>query len=196
MFKRLTLIVLFCIIGGTVLSQDKVKIDLKKQRSLVKKNSEFVQNEQDGFIIKKEISAIELIEKETKEGFYRQLFSEGMSKTFDAGKPDLPVINRLIEIPQNHTVAVKFISYDEEIINLKDYGLTKLISPAQPSFEKSKNPKDIPFYKDGGVYSANEFYSKEKVKLEDIGYLRDKHLGYIEISPFSYNPVTNTLKVL
>ncbi len=196
MFKCLTIIVLFCIIGGTVLSQDKVQIDLKKQRSLVKKNREFVQNDQDGFIIKKEISVIELIEKETKEGFYRQLFSEGMSKTFDAGKPDLPVINRLIEIPQNHTVALKFISYDEEIINLKDYGLTKLISPAQPSFEKSKSPKDIPFYKDDEVYSANEFYSKETVKLEDIGYLRDKHLGYIEISPFSYNPVTNTLKVL
>lgn len=196
MFKRLIIIVLFCIIGGVVLSQDKVKIDLKKQRNLGKKNQEFVQNEQNGFIIKEEISVIELSEKETKEGFYRQLFSEGMSKTFDAGKPDLPVINRLIEIPQNHTVAVKFISYDEEIINLKDYGLTKLIFPAQPSFEKSKNPKNIPFYKDEEVYSANEFYSKETVKIEDIGYLRDKHLGYIEISPFSYNPVTNTLKVL
>ncbi len=196
MFKRLALIFLFFVVGGVVLSQEKVKINLKKQRSHIKKNQEFVQNVQNGFIIKKDISVIELNEKETKEGFYRQLFSEGMSKTFDAGKPDLPVINRLIEIPQNHTAKVKLIRYDEEIVNLKDYGLTKLISPAQPSFEKSKNPKNIPFYKDEEVYSANEFYSKESVKFEDIGYLRHKHLGYIEISPFSYNPVTNTLKVL
>ena len=34
------------------------------------------------------------------------------------------------------------------------------------------------------------------IKFEDKGFLRDKHLGYIEISPFEYNPKSNIIKVI
>ncbi|MFC2151435.1 C25 family cysteine peptidase [Bacteroidota bacterium] len=195
MIKRIVYIQLLVFTSLATFSQHKVKIDLN-QAKLKSQNTELVQKTSSGLILSESISAFELIEKETKDGIYNQIVTNGLSKTFDAGKPDLPVINRLIEIPYNSEVNVKLISYDEETIELKNYGLTELIIPAQPSHEKSKDLKDVPFEKDQEVYSKNEFFKKETVVFEDKGFLRNKHLGYIEISPFAYNPVTNTLKVL
>ncbi|PLX10930.1 MAG: hypothetical protein C0597_15960 [Marinilabiliales bacterium] len=195
MFKRITFIFVFCIIGGILYSQQKVKVELKEYNQSIN-NKELIEKTSNGFIIKEKISAVDLIENETKEGTYRQIFSDGMSKTFDAGKPDLPVINRLIEIPKNHKAKVKLMFSEEEIVELTALGIKKLIAPAQPSVAKSKNLKDVPFHKDEKVYGKNEFYKRETIIFEDLGYLRDKHLGYIEISPFSYNPITNTIKVL
>ncbi len=195
MVKRIVYILFLVIISTVVFSQQKIKIDLKQAKQKTK-NTEIVKNISNGLILSETISTFELVEKETKEGLFSQLISDGMSKTFDEGKPDLPVVNRLIEIPFNSDAKIKVISFDEEIIELKDYGLTKLIIPAQPSHAKSEDIKDVPFIKDQVVYSKNEFFKKDIVKFEDKGYLRDKHLGYLEISPFAYNPVTNTLKVL
>ncbi|MCD4832838.1 MAG: T9SS type A sorting domain-containing protein [Bacteroidales bacterium] len=195
MVKRIVYILFLVSISVVVFSQQKIKIDLKQAKQKTK-NTEIVKNISNGLILSETISTFELVEKKTKEGLFSQLISDGMSKTFDEGKPDLPVVNRLIEIPFNSDAKIKVISFDEEIIELKDYGLTKLIIPAQPSHEKSKDIKDVPFIKDQVVYSKNEFFKKDIVKFEDKGYLRDKHLGYIEISPFAYNPVTNTLKIL
>jgi len=195
MVKRIVYILFLVFISVTVFSQQKIKVDLKQAKQKTK-NTEVVKNISNGLILSETISAFELVEKETKEGLFSQLISEGMSKTFDEGKPDLPVINRLIEIPFNSEAKIKVLSFDEEIIELKNYGLSELIIPAQPSHEKSKDLEDVPFIKDKVVYSKNEFFKKDIVKFEDKGYLRDKHLGYIEISPFEYNPVTNTLKVL
>ncbi|MFC2104043.1 C25 family cysteine peptidase [Bacteroidota bacterium] len=195
MIKRIVYILVLVYISLTTFSQQKINIDLK-QSKLQSKNTELVQKTSNGLLISESISSFELVEKETKDGLYSQIITEGLSKTFDSGKPDLPVINRLIEIPFNSEVKVKLLSYDEEIIELKNYELTQLIIPAQPSHEKSKDLKDVPFEKDQEVYGKNEFFKKEVVVFEDKGFLRNKHLGYIEISPFAYNPVTNTLKVL
>jgi len=195
MIKRITLILLFLSISGILLSQQKLKVKLKENNHL-ERNNEEIEKKVNGFVLRENLSAIELLEKETKEGVYHQIYSEGLSKTFNTGEPDLPVINRLIEIPHNYTAKVKLINYDEELIQLKDYGLDSKIIPAQPSYEKSKELKDIPFHKKDAIYKSNSFYKNQTIKFEDIGYLRDKHLGYIEISPFAYNPVKNELKVL
>jgi hypothetical protein len=195
MIKRVAYIFLLVIFPVTIFSQQKHKIELKLQKKAVSR-SEIVKSTSNGLQLSESFSSIELIEMETKAGLFNQMITEGMSKTFDPGKPDLPVINRLIEIPFNAETKINVISYDEEIIELKDYNLDKLIMPAQPSVAKNKEVKDEPFIKDDEVYSKNEFYRNELVKFEDRGYLRNRHLGYIEISPFAYNPITNTLKVI
>ncbi len=195
MVKRVAYILILVIFPVTIFSQQKHKIELKPQKQAISR-TEIVKNTSNGLQLSESFSAIELIEIETNGGLYNQMISEGMSKTFNPGKPDLPVINRLIEIPYNSEAQINVISYDEETIELKDYNLDKLIIPAQPSVAKNKDIKDEPFIKDDEVYNKNEFFKNELVKFEDKGYLRDKHLGYIEISPYAYNPITNTLKVI
>ncbi|MBU8892949.1 MAG: T9SS type A sorting domain-containing protein [Bacteroidales bacterium] len=196
MTKRIVTFLLLFFIAGFSIAQKSHKINLISASPGSKiHNLEKVSATAQGIVIRESIQTIEFVEKDTKEGAFLQFFSEGMTKTFNAGKPDLPIFSRLIEIPFNQKALVKIISYEEQIVELKDYELTKEIYPAQPSVAKSVDPKHVPFYKSREVYKTNEFFKNELVKFEDKGYLRNKHLGYIEISPFEYNPVTNTVKV-
>lgn len=195
MIKRVAYILLLTFISISAFSQKKVKIDLNPSKQ-TQKNVEVVQNISNGILISESFSFIELIETETKEGTFIELTSDRMYKSFDKGKPNLPLICRLIEIPQNTKPVVKVLSYDEEIVKLKDYNLLKEIIPAQPSLSKSDDPEKVHFYKNKDIYSRNEFFKNEIVKYEDRGFLRSKHLGYVEISPFEYNPIENTLKIL
>lgn len=195
MIKRIAYILLLILISISAFSQKKVKIDLNPSKQ-IQKNVEEVQNISNGILISESISFIELIQKETKEGTFIELSSDRMYKSFDKGKPNLPLICRLIEIPQNTKPVIKVLSYDEEIVKLTDYKLLEEIIPAQPSISKSDDPEKIPFYKNKDIYSRNEFFKNDIIKYEDKGFLRSKHLGYIEISPFEYNPVENTLKIL
>jgi hypothetical protein len=187
----------FFLITVSLIAQKSQKIKLPLTQSITKsQNLEKVKSTSYGITIIEQIQNIEFVEKETKEGIYLELLSEGMIKTFNQGKPDLPVFSKLIEIPLNKKALIKIIGFEEQIINLKDYNLKKEIYPAQPSIAKSVDPKDAPFYKRKDIYSKNEFFKNELISFEDKGYLRNKHLGYIEISPFEYNPVSNTVKVI
>jgi len=197
MIKRTALILLIVVTSQFTYAQqkEKIKIDLSNSRQKIK-NVEQVQNRSKGFVLTESIASIEIFTEDTKDGFYGKIVSDGMSKTYDSGNPDLPVINRLIEIPPNSEVKIKILNYDEEVVDLNNYGFDNKIIPAQPSHHKSQDLKKVPFVKNDKVYHKNEFYKKKLVKFEDKGYLRNKHLGYIEISPFIYNPVSNVLKVL
>ncbi|MBI9066818.1 MAG: hypothetical protein JEZ09_05955 [Salinivirgaceae bacterium] len=195
MIKRITIIIFYLLITFTVFAQNKVRVNLlySKNKST---NIEDIQSDKNGIKIKESISYLDFAETETKEGKYIQFSSQGMTVSYKKGKPNLPLISRLIEIPLNTKPIIKVLNYDEEYINLKDYKLGNEIIPAQPSLSKSDNPNKVPFYKNLEIYSKNEFFKNEIITFEDRGYLRNKHLGYIEISPFEYNPVTNTIKVL
>ncbi|MBI9054611.1 MAG: T9SS type A sorting domain-containing protein [Bacteroidales bacterium] len=195
MIKR-TLFVIICIFLSTsIFAQKSVKIDLLKStnKALLQEKVKITDK---GIELTESLSSIKFIKEETKQGSFLNLSSENMSKSYDVGKPNLPVISKLIEIPNNSKAVVKILHFDEEFIQLNDYNLTEKIIPAQPSLSKSDDPKTRPFYKNKEVYQSNRFYKNDIVKIDDRGYLRDKHLGYVEISPFEYNPVTNTLKVL
>ena len=197
MIKRVVTFLFFFLLTVSLNAQKSQKIKLPLTQSVTKsQNVKKVISTSDGISIIEQIQSVELVEKETKEGVYLELLSEGMIKTFNQGKPDLPVFSKLIEIPLNKKAIIKIISYEEQIINLKDYNLKKEIYPAQPSIAKSVDPKDAPFYKRKDIYSKNEFFKNVLISFEDKGYLRNKHLGYLEISPFEYNPVSNTLKVI
>lgn len=183
------------ILSATVVSAQKIiKIDLQEKNTLKSSQQENIVSP-GKFSIKESISSIDLIVKESKQGEFVQLQVEGMQKTYNAGNPDLPVYGKLIEIPNNSKVKLNVLSFDEKEIQLGNYGINTKIIPAQESVSKSDDPEKIPFRLNKEVYSNNNFFKNEFVQFEDYGYLRDKHLGFIQISPFEYNPVSNTLKI-
>lgn len=192
MIKRTSLLIIFFITYLSVSAQNKVRLDL----SASKNKSVNIKSDKNGIHIKETISFIDFEEKETKNGKYLQLTSEGMCISYDIGKPNLPLFSRLIEIPLNTKAIIKVLNYDEKIINLNDYNLISEIIPAQASLSKSDEAKNVPFIKNSEIYTKDEYFKNEIIRFQDRGYLRNKHLGYIEISPFEYNPVTNTLKIL
>jgi hypothetical protein len=92
MIKRTACILLFTLISISVFSQKKITIDLNTSKQTLK-NLEIVQDISNGILISETIRTIELVEKETKEGTFIELSSETLTKSFDKGKPNLPLIN-------------------------------------------------------------------------------------------------------
>jgi len=195
MIKRLLIIFLSIFFAGNIYAQKKVRIDLDQSKSFNYQTPR-IQEQTNDLKFTESLSYIELEESVTKDGSFLKLTSNGTTRTYDKGKPNLPVISKLIDIPFNARAVVKIINYDEEIINLKEYNLSSKILPAQPSLSKSDDPTKKTFYKDEEIYSKDAFFAKDIVTIEDKGYLRNRHIGYVEVSPFQYNPIRNTLKIL
>ncbi len=156
---------------------------------------QLVNNERSGMSLFNTVSYIDVqLEKRTK-GEYVELVMNGYSTSFNIGNPDLPVLNRLIEVPAGATVSVNVVNYDEISLNLTNYDINKIIAPAQESVSKSADPDKIPFEKNEHVYSTNALFSNPMVQYHEVGTMRGVRIGRIEISPLAYNPVTNDLKV-
>ena len=178
---------------ATYAQKQHVKVPLKT----AKENSfNVVSKSTQNLTVKSSLASLYFSEKETKGGNYTLLEAKGLIKTFDMGNPDLPVISKLIEVPQDANVIIKIVSYDEEIINLSDYGITNKIIPAQRSISKSEDPIDVPFAINENVYDEDAFIDSEIAIYEESGMMRATRLGRIEISPIQYNPVKNQLRIL
>ncbi len=134
------------------------------------------------------------LEKRTS-GENVELVMMGYGNTFNVGNPDLPVLNRLIEVPADANVVVNVVGYDEVTLKLTDFDINKLIAPAQESVSKSADPDKIPYVKNDRVYATNAWFSNPMVQYHEVGVMRGVRIGRIEINPLAYNPVTGELKI-
>ncbi len=106
----------------------------------------------------------------------------------DAGAPNLPGTGRYIAIPQGAKANLKILSYRTETFNNVD------LAPApRIPWDTEEGPLD--YSKDMTIYSANEFYPAEPIKLSDHDIIRGVDVVMLGITPFHYNPVTKQLVV-
>ncbi|MEA2042846.1 MAG: C25 family cysteine peptidase [Bacteroidota bacterium] len=191
--KKLTLFSLVLLFSVAVFGQkQQKKIPLKSAQSSLKVSD----IKADGLILESSLSSVVLTEQDTKKGIFSSLMSEGLIKTFDTGNPNIPVISKLIEVPQNATVHFEIVSFDEQIIDLEKHGITSKIMPAQRSVSKSEDPADIPFEYNKKTYSTDKFINKKIAVFEESGTMRATRIGRVELRPIQYNPVKNQLRIL
>ena len=130
----------------------------------------------------------------TEQGTYCQISYEGMTPMQNNGKPELPIITNLLEIPLCEGMEVNVINSTYETYNLAELGINHPILPAQPRHPKSEDGP-FPFVIDEETYTNNSFYGMTLTQTEKIGVLRNVNLGRLSIAPFEYNPVTGQLRV-
>ena len=114
----------------------------------------------------------------------------------DIGLPELPQINKLIEIPQDAIPRIEIISQEVSYYQLDELNINNPIFPHQPSLSKSQTIDDVSLYWDNNYYSNNSFNNKNIVTLDIKGTLRSARIGNLNINPINYNPVKKTLKIL
>ena len=117
---------------------------------------------------------------------------EGAIRPSNVGKASLPVFSHLIEVPQGAEIQIVINSYTIEYINLNEYGLEQIM-PTQPSYSKSAEEHEMVFVIDEDYYSGNTYEQNDLVYAEIYGVMRGIRIGRIEIRPYHYNPVENTL---
>jgi len=140
------------------------------------------------------VKELNFLNKVDENGEFSVLNVEGMTRPNNVGQANLPVISKLIEVPYGAEIQVVINGYDEEVINLDDYGINR-IEPTQPSYSKSTPEGEYYFVIDNDYYSTDELESTPLVKTEINGVMRGTRMGRIEIRPYHYNPVENTLTV-
>ena len=130
----------------------------------------------------------------TEEGEFVKLVVPAYGSDSKDGDAELPVLQKLIRVPFGSEIVVKIINLEEKIIKLSDYGFSIPVFPNQPSV--SKNATDIPFYFNQEYYNLDKFTGNNIVETKLLGKMRGQQLARLSVSPFSYNPTTNELKVV
>ena len=118
--------------------------------------------------------------------YYLITMSKGHSPLL-RGNPDLPVITKSFIIPDNSPYTVRVV--DE---SYSDYTIP--VAPSLGSIRRNQSLDDVQIvFSD--AYSQNSFYPNETVITGEPYHIRDIQGGNIQICPFKYNPITNTLRV-
>ncbi|MBN2172308.1 MAG: hypothetical protein JW819_13395, partial [Candidatus Krumholzibacteriota bacterium] len=131
----------------------------------------------------------------TPGGDFVRLELPGFHSSKRIGEPELPMMNRLFEIPFGAEVRVRVLNLRTREIDLAAAGVTLPVLPAQPSVSKSADPATLPFHFEAARYQEDSYFGAEYVRTEDMGRLRAVRLGRAEVAPVRYNPVAGRLIV-
>ncbi len=118
---------------------------------------------------------------------YTKIILGDESNFYITGYPDLPNIRRSVLIPdvQEMTATVIYSQYT-------DYENVK-VSPSKGTILRTTNPEDVPYIFES-IYSVDDWYPTSVVELDTPYIIRDFRGQVIQINPFQYNPVTETLR--
>ena len=111
------------------------------------------------------------------------------------GQAKLPVIRRMIEIPQGSIPQIQMISESWESISLSDLNMPSRVIPIQPSLMKPESDEND-FVIDENYYDTDAFFPEEKVKVLEINQIRGRRFALVEITPVLYNPAQGKLQLL
>ncbi len=189
MNKHLLLFTLLFILSFSIFAQ---QIRLNEENNYF----EIINKSATEFEFLNSVSELSIKHIKTKEGVFQKLIVNGYATNADYGKAELPVLKKLFRIPFGAEAIVKIIQLHEESISLSDYGITHAVFPNQPSISKADDAEKVPFIWDRGYYNNNQFNENPKVKIDVLGKIRGQQIARLNISPFSYNPVTNQLKII
>ena len=140
-------------------------------------------------------ASLKAAEKATNQGTFVSLSVEGYNTTNVVGAPALPVLHKLIEIPQGAGVQVTINGFESSTITLAELGLGDKVMPFQPSVSKSEDPANAVFQYSAEAYAANAFSKNDLVSVEILGTMRGVRIARLTVAPFSYNPVTGVIEI-
>ncbi len=110
------------------------------------------------------------------------------------GKPRLPVIRKMIEIPEGCKVEWDITIDKEEVLSLRKNNYHEPILPVQP-FQRKSDPKQQTFSIDKELYESDHFYQPGTIRIGSIFQMGGFRGAMFEFYPVDYNPVQNSLKI-
>ncbi|MCX6641329.1 MAG: C25 family cysteine peptidase [bacterium] len=121
---------------------------------------------------------------------YQTLSFPGSAESGEIGEPCLPVLRKLVRLPQRSGWTYRIISSDyEEVTSYKP-------PPNQEGTVETPDGKIEPeTMVSQEAYALDRFYPSEPVHLAKPVIMRDFRLGLVEICPMQYNPVRGILRI-
>ena len=114
-------------------------------------------------------------------GIYCRIILPGHHYTSEAGKPELPVYSRLVEIPHGMEVRVRLSDIRTEKFRFADHGLKGAeIFPAQPAKTKNEVQDDKVVVKDKKMYKSDGILNHDTVVISHVGIFRGHRFQELE----------------
>ncbi len=129
----------------------------------------------------------------TVKGDFTVLYSPNFYFGGEYGAPQLPVINKLIQVPFGASFKVEVKSYDTKEYNLADFGVSTPIFPRQPS--APKDGSEVPFVYEKSAYIYKGFNGQQLTSIQEAGVMRHMRLANLTIAPVKYDAVSNKIVV-
>jgi hypothetical protein len=127
--------------------------------------------------------------------FYR-IAVPGHSLTAEPGKPELPVLNRLITIPEGSIFRIIISGVKSSRIKPSKDNIKGILFPSQEGEVKQNERRKPAFVIDKKLYSRRDFINPDTVRIESLGRIRGKKYSNLIISPVRYNPGLNLLEII
>ena len=140
------------------------------------------------------VGELAVMDVTTDVGNFARMMIPGFHSSKVIGAPELPLMNRLIEIPYGATARIEVLSMTSRSIQLEDHGIANPLFPAQPSMPKNASPADWPFIYDHDAYAAQRV-AQAPAQVVSLGRLRAADIGRLEVSPVEYYPAENRIVV-
>ncbi len=112
------------------------------------------------------------------------------------GKPELPVLSRLIILPTGYSYKIKIS--DIKTVRLKPSArrIKGNLVPVQEGQKNGEQQDKPPFAIDRDLYAKRKYIESDTVKIEPVGTARGKKLATLSVLPVRYNPRSNAIDVI
>jgi hypothetical protein len=142
------------------------------------------------------LSELNLSSVTTDSGTYFRATIPGHIPTSEVGKPELPILSRLIEIPNGYTSKISISDVKASEMKPSRRRIKGILYPAQESETKDTQQRRHPLVIDKAAYASRDYPGSDTVRIEPVGIVRHKKLANVIISPLRYNPHSNRLSVI
>jgi hypothetical protein len=141
-------------------------------------------------------SELNITQLNNRDGDFFRISIPGHNEGSEPGKPELPVLSRLISVPENCDIAVRILNVKTEILSPTSIGFKGLLYPRQYSTVKQLQTQKPGFAIDKAIYAKRGLINTETVSIEMIGTTRSTKLANLCIFPIRYNPFLNQLEII
>jgi len=186
-------ILVFLLIGGITFGQQGKSF--VHQFSGDMKAGSFVSNDR-SIVISYSVPSIEFNGISNQSGDFYRLTIPGHTRTSEPGKPELPVLSRLINIPDNVELKIRISEVKSEVISPSKDNLKGLLFPKQVDPAKQDGRQKTGFMIDKELYGRKGLIISDTVSVEYLGTVRDHKLATLSVHPIRYNPWLNQIEVI
>ena len=158
------------------------------------KSGSLQSNSMSGFSTTFSFNSIESQSISNEKGTFSEIYIDGSFPYGDLGSPTLPMITKMIAIPEGATPVVTVNGYSETEYALADYDINTLTAKQAP-VTKNIDPTTVEYVVNEAAYARNTYTSDEIASVEYLGTMYGFRLGKLTIRPVAYNAAANTIKV-
>ncbi len=143
-----------------------------------------------GLTVQLRLSGFESTPVRIFERDFERISFEGYGSFGDLGQPEIPVLRKLLRLPDREGWRFKIVAAD--FIDIEGYA----VSPVQGEIVETPDGAVEPEPSiDESAYMQDRWYPSELVSLYQPVIMRGFRLGQIELHPVQFNPVRETLRV-